>query len=84
MRDLVRRGLEAPTGDGSVRVRPDGVRDRFWLELDLPTYGRSACVSVPRGHVRAFLALTEQAVPSGGERSDEAVERLLSQLLDKP
>lgn len=82
LRDLLRSGLTEATGDGSVRVRPDDVRDRVWFELDLPTYGRSACVSVPRERVRAFLALTEQAVPRGGERSAEAVERLLQRLLD--
>lgn len=82
LRDLVRTGLAEPTGDGSVRVRPDEVRDRIWIELDLPTYGRSACVSVPRDRVRAFVALTEQQVPHGGEGSAQAVEDLLQRILD--
>ena len=42
LRDFLRYGLEEPTGDGAVRIRPDAVRDRVWLELDRP--GRAACV----------------------------------------
>lgn len=79
LRDFLRYGLEEPTGDGTVRIRPDEARDRVWLELE--RYGRPACVSIPRATVRAFLDRTELAVPSGTERSQEALDRLLDRLM---
>ena len=79
LRDFLRYGLEEPTGDGEVRLRPDAQRDRMWLELARP--GRAACVSVPAETVRDFLARTEHAIPCGSERSDEAIDALLTRLL---
>ena len=79
LRDFLRYGLEEATGDGAVRIRPDEARDRVWLELE--RYGRPACVSIPRATVRAFLDRTELAVPSGTERSQEALDRLLDRLM---
>lgn len=79
LRDFLHYGLEEPTGDGQVRIRPDELRDRVWFELD--RHDRPACVSVPRSTVRAFLARTEVEVASGSERSDEAVDALLVRLL---
>ena len=79
LRDFLRYGLEEPTGDGEVRIRPDELRDRVWFELARP--GRAACVSIPRPVAQDFLDRTEQAVPCGAERSDEAVDRLLDRLL---
>jgi hypothetical protein len=79
LRDFLRYGLEEPTGDGEVRIRPDEQLDRIWLELERP--GRAACVSVPRPVVREFLERTDAVVPHGGERSDEAIEALLARLL---
>ena len=79
LRDFLRYGLDEPTGDGEVRIRPDELRDRVWFELARP--GRAACVSVPRDVARAFLDRTEQAVPCGEERSDEAIDALLERLL---
>jgi len=79
LRDFLRYGLEEPTGDGDVRLRPDELRDRLWLELE--RFGRPACVSVPRERVQAFLDRTEDQVPCGEERSAAAVEALLARLL---
>ena len=79
LRDFLRYGLEEPTGDGFVRIRPDEQLDRVWLELERP--GRAACVSVPRPLVRAFLERTDELVPSGDERSAEAIDALLARLL---
>jgi hypothetical protein len=79
LRDFLRYALDEPTGDGAVRLRPDEERDRLWFELARP--GRAACVSVPRPLVRDFLARTEQAVPCGEERSDQALDDLLERLL---
>ncbi len=79
LRDFLRYGLDEPTGDGEVRIRPDDERDRVWLELARP--GRAACVSVPRSTARDFLERTEAAVPSGSERSEHAIDELLARLL---
>ena len=79
LRDFLRYGLEEPTGDGVVRLRPDELRDRLWLELE--RFGRPACVSVPRTQLRDFLDRTEDRVPCGEERSAAALEALLSRLL---
>ena len=79
LRDFLRYGLDEPTGDGEVRIRPDDERDRVWLELARP--GRAACVSVPRSTARDFLERTEAAVPSGSERSEQAIDELLARLL---
>jgi hypothetical protein len=80
LRDFLRYGLEEPTGDGEVRIRPDDQLDRIWFELERP--GRAACVSVPRPLVREFLERTDQVVPTGEERSAEAIDALLARLLD--
>jgi hypothetical protein len=79
LRDFVRYGLEEPTGDGHVRIRPDEQLDRVWFELARP--GRAACVSVPRPTVRDFLDRTDVVVPAGEERSAQAIDALLAHLL---
>ena len=79
LRDFLRYGLEEPTGDGDVRIGPDPTRDRVRLELARP--GRDATVTVPRDTVRSFLEETERAVPSGTERSEDAIDALLVRLL---
>jgi hypothetical protein len=79
LRDFLRYGLDEATGDGDVRLRPDTERDRVELELARP--GRAACVSVPRQTALEFLERTEAEVPSGSERSDEAIDALLARLL---
>ena len=79
LRDFLRYGLEEPTGDGEVRIRPDELRDRVWFELARP--GRAACVSVPREVARDFLARTASSVAFGEERSEDAIDALLAHLL---
>jgi hypothetical protein len=79
LRDFLRYGLEEPTGDGEVRIRPDEVRDRVWFELARP--GRAASVSVPRGVAQDFLARTADHVAFGEERSEDAIDALLAHLL---
>ena len=79
LRDFLRYGLDEPTGDGDVRIRPDLERDRVELQLARP--GRAACVSVPRATAAEFLERTERAVRSGSERSGEALDALLARLL---
>ena len=79
LRDFLRYGLDEPTGDGEVRIRPDELRDRVWFELARP--GRAACVSIPREVARDFLDRTERCVPCGEERSEAAIDALLDRLL---
>jgi hypothetical protein len=79
LRDFLRYGLEEPTGDGEVRMRPDGQLDRLWFELERP--GRAACVSVPRELVRGFLDRTEAVIPTGAEGSATAIDALIERLL---
>ena len=79
LRDFLLYGMDEPTGDGEVRIRPDELRDRVWFELARP--GRAACVSIPRAVAREFLDRTEQCVPCGAERSDQAIDELLQRLL---
>jgi hypothetical protein len=76
LRDFLRYGLDEPTGDGEVRIRPDDLRDRVWFELARP--GRAACVSVPREVARDFLDRTDAAAAYD---VDEAVDALLQRLL---
>ena len=79
LRDFLRYGLDEPTGDGDVRIRPDEARDRVWFQLQ--GSGRAASVSVPRPLVLDFLDRTELVVPHGEERSAEAIDALLTRLL---
>ena len=79
LRDFLRYGLDEPTGDGEVKIRPDALRDRVWFELARP--GRAACVSIDRATARRFLEQTERCVPCGAERSDAAIDALLERLL---
>jgi hypothetical protein len=80
LRDFLRYGLEEPTGDGDVRMRPDRQLDRIWFELERP--GRAACVSVARTVVRDFLDRTDALVPTGEESSAAAIDALVARLLE--
>jgi hypothetical protein len=79
LRDFVRYGLEQPTGDGAVRLRPEPEGDR--LRLDLARDGGECWVTVPADLVRGFLAATEALVASGEERGDEELDALIARLL---
>ncbi len=78
LRDFLRYGLTAPTGDGDVRITPraDGI------ELTLARAHRPCVVLVPVPTLDAFLGRTERAVPLGDERSDALVDALVERLLD--
>lgn len=79
LRDFLRYGLEEPTGDGDVRIRPDGLGEQ--LDLELRRSGRVIRICVPRSAVRTFLDETERVVPAGEERPEAAIEELLRRLL---
>jgi hypothetical protein len=80
LRDFLSYGLEHPTGDGEVRMRPDEQLDRIWFELARP--GRAASVSVQRDIVRDFLDRTYAIVPTGEESSPETLDALVTRLLE--
>ena len=80
LRDFLRYGLEAATGDGDVRLRP-GTKANVVIELSSE---RGHCsLSVPASVVREFLVETERVVPCGAERSAEAIDHLIDQLLGR-
>ena len=79
LRDFLRYGVEEPTGDGAVRIRP-GDDGRVVLELD--GGNRRYSVHVPADVVCEFLDETESVVPAGGEASDEVMDALIARLLE--
>ncbi|MEJ5944571.1 SsgA family sporulation/cell division regulator [Pseudokineococcus basanitobsidens] len=66
-RELLLAGLEAPSGDGDVRVWPaaDGRPDTTCVALSSPD-GR-ALLEASTSDLRAFAARTLSTVPRGGE-----------------
>jgi hypothetical protein len=81
LRDFLQYGLEEPTGDGNVRIRPEPNRIRLDLYAGDRPSGRPVTVGVPAGVVRHFLAETERVVPVGAERSEAALDALIERLL---
>ncbi|MBV9293794.1 MAG: SsgA family sporulation/cell division regulator [Frankiales bacterium] len=79
LRDFLRYGLEEPTGDGAVRIRP-GDDDRVVLELigGVKPYA----VHAPAALIAEFLDATEAIVPAGAEADDTVIDALISRLLD--
>jgi hypothetical protein len=80
LRDFLRYGLEEPTGDGAVRIRPAGDGSRVLLELlgEAKTYA----VHAPCSMISDFLDETETMVPHGAEAGDEVMDALISRLLE--
>jgi hypothetical protein len=79
LRDFLRYGLEEPTGDGAVRIQPDGLTGRVLIRL--ARTGRPAWISAPSSVVRSFLDQTDALDPSGEERSAQAIDAVISRLL---
>jgi hypothetical protein len=80
LRDFLRYGCSEPTGDGAVRVRPEG-DDRILLALQDDT--KTFEVRVPTLTVTGFLDETERAVPTGREAGEEVLDELIRRLLDR-
>jgi hypothetical protein len=79
-RDLLRSGLERPTGDGDVRIWPaQSAADVLFLHLQAPS--GEALFELSRAAVTAFLRQTEALVPPGSESDvlglDEELQALL-------
>ena len=79
LRDFLRYGMEEPTGDGDVRIRPDP--DHRNVHLELIRGGRPCTIAIPCDTMRAFLDATDDIIPAGEERTDEALDALIEELL---
>jgi len=79
LRDFLRYGLDEPTGDGAVRLRPTG-DGRVLLELIGTT--KTYAVHAPATMVGDFLDETEAIVPHGAEAGDEVMDALIARLLE--
>jgi cytochrome c1 len=79
-RDLLRVGLDQPTGDGDVRVGPTASSDVLFLHLR--THDGEALMELSRTALAAFVRGTESLVPFGAEGAvvdlDEELAVLLS------
>jgi hypothetical protein len=80
LRDFLRYGCSEPTGDGSVRVRPDADgRVLLALQDDTKTFE----IRVPSATITGFLDETERAVPTGSEAGEAVLDELIRRLLDR-
>ena len=79
LRDFLRYGVEEPTGDGNVRVRPDG---NGAVVLELLGEAKPYLLHVPSTIICEFLDATEAIVPTGAEADDSAIDALISRLLE--
>jgi hypothetical protein len=81
-RDLLQAGLQAPSGEGDVQIRPgfdDEGRPAVYLELLSPE-GR-ALLRASAARITTFLRATQILVPVGGESERIDVDELLRELL---
>ncbi len=85
LRDFLRYGIDTPTGDGDVRIRPvagppqSPADNKVWLEL--ARAGRPCSLAVPTALLSRFLDQTERTVPVGAERSGAMVDEIIARLL---
>jgi hypothetical protein len=79
LRDFLRYGLEEPTGDGAVRIRP-AANGRVLLELIGKT--KTYSVHAPVTMITEFLDATEAVVPHGAEAGEDVMDALIARLLD--
>jgi Streptomyces sporulation and cell division protein, SsgA len=79
LRDFLRYGLDEPTGDGNVRITPDGAGGRVWMALNRGD--RQSGVRVDAEALRIFLDRTEQIVPAGEERAEQELDKVIETLL---
>jgi hypothetical protein len=79
LRDFLRYGLDEPTGDGVVKVRPGA--DPQVVVIELPGRATSPLLLlVPAQSLRAFIECTQSVVPSG-DVSEASLDALIERLL---
>jgi hypothetical protein len=79
LRDFLRYGMEVPTGDGPVRIQPEG--DGTFVRIALDGGGRPCVLRLASRLVRDFLDRTELVLPAGEERSALDLDALIARLL---
>ena len=79
LRDFLRYGVEEPTGDGYVRMRP-GIDGHVVLEL--LGEAKPYILHVPSDVICEFLDATETIVPAGSEADDDVIDALIARLLE--
>ena len=84
LRDFLRYGVEEPTGDGDVRISPDGhgADGSRRVRLELLGEAKPYFVHVPAEIICEFLDETEAVVPTGAEAGDEVMDALIARLLE--
>jgi hypothetical protein len=80
LRDFLRYGCTEPTGDGSVRVRPDG---DLRVLMELQDASKTFEIRVPTATLEGFLDETERAFPTGQDAGEAVVDELIRRLLDR-
>jgi Streptomyces sporulation and cell division protein, SsgA len=79
-RELLRSGLDRPSGEGDVRIWPShSAADVLFLHLQAPS--GEALFELSRGTVAAFLRQADAMVPPGTEGSLMAIDDELAALL---
>jgi hypothetical protein len=79
LRDFLRYGVEVPTGDGAVRVRPG---DDGQIVMELLGEAKPYMLHVPAAVICKFLDATEAIVPTGAEAEDAVIDALINRLLE--
>jgi hypothetical protein len=79
-RELLRAGLDQPTGDGDVRVGPRAARSGV-LFLHLRPPSGEALMELSRTALAAFVRGTERLVPFGAEGAAIDLDEELASLL---
>ena len=79
LREFLRYGIEEPTGDGNVRIRPepDGR-----VRLELLGAAKPYAVRVAAHILRNFLDETETIVATGTEADEAVTDALIARLLE--
>jgi hypothetical protein len=79
LRDFLRYGVEEPTGDGVVRIRPGEPGE---VVLELMGDAKPYVMHVSADILCDFLDATEAIVPTGSEAPDDVMDALISRLLE--
>ena len=79
LREFLRYGIEEPTGDGNVRIRPE---DDGRVRLDLLGEAKPYAVRVAADVLRSFLDETETIVATGTEADEAMTDALIARLLE--
>ena len=79
LREFLRYGVEEATGDGDVRIRPNGDGR---VVLELLGNAKPYAVHVAADVICDFLDETELIVATGAEADDSVIDALIARLLE--